>query len=397
MTAEPTVALPLDDLDRLELLLGGFFAPATGYCLPGRPPRGWPIEVTLAVPTTAAQADAGCGGVLLTDSENTPLARVRPVEVEERDAATSWISGPVERLHPAEHPPARAMRLTTPRDLTGYAVALFAGRVRAADVLRAAAGTGGRPLALVGVSSGAGPRTDAAMMDDLADAARELGAEALYLGVPAPSGGGSREETLRMLLDRLGARDPIDLRGPVRTAATGAVVLFTGLSGAGKSTVARAVVDRIDRSTGDRPVLLDGDEVRQVLSSGLGFGRADRERNLERIAWVAARVAEVGGLAVCAPIAPFESSRAAMRVIVETVAPFIVVYVSTPLEVAEKRDRKGLYARARAGELTDFTGVDSPYDVPQDADLEIDTSTMSVDAAAAAVLDLLRDRGVFPA
>ncbi|HKT57442.1 MAG TPA: adenylyl-sulfate kinase [Microbacterium sp.] len=392
---EPMVALPPDDLDRLELLLGGFFAPAAGYCLPGRPPRGWPIEVTLAVPTAAAHADPGCGGVLLTDSENTPLARVRPVEVEARDDVTSWIAGPVEALHPAEHPPARALRLTAPRDLAGHAVAVFAGRVHPADVLRAAARRGDRPLVLVGVSSGVGPRVDAALMDDLADAAAELGAEALYLGVPASHDGGSRDETLRTLLERLGARDVLDFRRPVPARAGGAVVLFTGLSGAGKSTVARAVVDRIDRATGDRPVLLDGDEVRQVLSSGLGFGREDRERNLARIAWVAARVAEVGGLAVCAPIAPFDSSRAAMRAIVETVAPFIVVYVSTPLEVAEKRDRKGLYARARAGELTEFTGVDSPYDVPQDADLEIDTSTMGVDEAASAVLDLLRDRGVF--
>jgi sulfate adenylyltransferase len=394
VTTEPTVVLAGDDLDRLELLLGGFFAPADGYCLPGRPAPDWPVAATLAVPTATARAGLASGGIVLTDTENTPLAVLRPIELQLRDETSSWVAGPVERRRPPEHPPARALRMTTPRNLAGHAVALFSGRVRPADVLCAAAGTNGRPLMLIGVSSGAGVRVDAETMDDLAAAAAELGAVVAYLAAPAMHEGGTEEQTLRTLLERLGASDAADFRRPAAESATGAAVLFTGLSGAGKSTVARAVVDRIHREVTTRAVLLDGDEVRQVLSAGLGFGREDRERNLERIAWVAARVAEAGAVAVCAPIAPFESSRAAMRAIVEQVAPFLVVYVSTPLAVAEQRDRKGLYARARAGQLTDFTGVDSPYEAPQDADLDIDTSAMSVDEAAAAVLSMLRDRGV---
>jgi sulfate adenylyltransferase len=172
------------------------------------------------------------------------------------------------------------------------------------------------------------------------------------------------------------------------------VLLFTGLSGAGKSTVARALVESVTARGLAKPVLLDGDDVRQELSAGLGYGREDRERNLTRIAWVAARVAEVGGLAVCAPIAPFASAREAMRQRVEPKSPFLVIHVATPMAVAEARDRKGLYAKARAGLIPDFTGIDSPYEVPQDADLVIDTSRTGVGECVDSVLGMLREKGL---
>ncbi len=173
----------------------------------------------------------------------------------------------------------------------------------------------------------------------------------------------------------------------------GAVVLLSGLSGSGKSTVARAVTDLL-RSAGRTVTLLDGDDVRRLLSAGLGFSREDRDLNVRRIGYVAAEVARHGGLAVAAPIAPYASVRDDVRAMAEQVgARFVLVHVSTPLEVCEQRDRKGLYAAARRGEITGFTGIDDPYEAPVDADLVVDTSTTSTDEAAAAVLDAVRAAG----
>ncbi len=175
------------------------------------------------------------------------------------------------------------------------------------------------------------------------------------------------------------------VRGTDRGPERGAVVFFTGLSGSGKSTIARAVADEL-RETSRRVTLLDGDEVRQLLSSDLGFDAASRERNIERIAWIASLVADHGGIAIAAPIAPFESGRRRARELVEPHGSFVLVHVSTPLEVCEARDRKGLYARARAGEIADFTGISSPYEAPTDADVTIDASTTTVEEAVAAVV-----------
>src|SRR5262249_4966462 len=140
-------------------------------------------------------------------------------------------------------------------------------------------------------------------------------------------------------------------------ARRGLVVLFTGLSGSGKSTLARAVVDEVEQAGLRRVTLLDGDDVRRMLSAGLGVGPGERERSIRRIGWVAARVAEHGGMAVCAPIAPYAATRAEVRQMAEEVGDFVLVHVSTPLAVCEARDRKGLYAQARAGLVADFTGI----------------------------------------
>ena len=169
----------------------------------------------------------------------------------------------------------------------------------------------------------------------------------------------------------------------------GLVVFFTGLSGSGKSTIARglaeALIERGDRSVS----LLDGDHVRQLLSAGLTFSRADRDLNIARIGYVAAEVARHGGIAICAPIAPYAQARAAARKMVTEVGDFLLVYVSTPVEVCAARDRKGLYAKARAGLIQGFTGVSDPYEEPRDADLVLDTSNMTRDQAVSAVLRLL--------
>ena len=172
-------------------------------------------------------------------------------------------------------------------------------------------------------------------------------------------------------------------------ARRGVVVLMSGLSGSGKSTLARALASHVDERTPRTVSLLDGDHVRRLLSSGLGFGRADRELNVLRIGYVATEVARHGGIAVCAPIAPYASTRSAVRRMVQEVGDLVLVHVSTPLEECERRDVKGLYARARAGEIPSFTGISDPYEEPLDADVVVDTSVLSPDEALGRVLDHL--------
>ncbi|MEV6343487.1 adenylyl-sulfate kinase [Actinoplanes sp. NPDC051851] len=174
----------------------------------------------------------------------------------------------------------------------------------------------------------------------------------------------------------------------------GLVLFFTGLSGSGKSTVAHNLADAL-RETGERTVtLLDGDVVRRELTAGLGFSKADRDRNVRRIGWVAAEIGRHRGMAVACPIAPYEEARAAARrMAVEAGAGFILVHISTPLEVCEARDRKGLYAQARAGKLRGMTGIDDPYEEPLDAELAIDTSTVSLPEAVELVLNHLVENG----
>ncbi|MCZ2836058.1 adenylyl-sulfate kinase [Modestobacter sp. VKM Ac-2985] len=183
----------------------------------------------------------------------------------------------------------------------------------------------------------------------------------------------------QLLGDRL---DP----APLRTG--GRVVMFTGLSGAGKSTIAGRLVELL-LEAGRTVTLLDGDVVRTHLSAGLGFSQADRDTNVRRIGWVAAQIAKHGGLAVCAPIAPYAATRAdARRLVEEQAGPgsFVLVHVATPLAECEARDRKGLYAKARRGEITGFTGISDPYEEPTDAELTIDTRDLSPEESARRVL-----------
>jgi sulfate adenylyltransferase len=169
----------------------------------------------------------------------------------------------------------------------------------------------------------------------------------------------------------------------------GAVVFFTGLSGSGKSTVAAALAELL-RDEGARGVaLLDGDVMRRSISAGLGFDRASRNTNVQRLGAAAAELARAGGIAIAAPIAPFAEGRALARKAAVGL-PFLLVHISTPLEVCEQRDRKGLYEKARAGEISDFTGISSPYETPVDADLVIDASTVSAHDAAALVKERLK-------
>lgn len=173
----------------------------------------------------------------------------------------------------------------------------------------------------------------------------------------------------------------------------GFTVFFTGLSGAGKSTLARALAIRL-MEMGGRPVtLLDGDIVRQHLSSELGFSREHRDINVRRIGFVASEITKNRGVAICAPIAPYHETRRDVRAMIEAAGGFIEVYVATPIETCEARDRKGLYAKARAGLIPEFTGVSDPYEAPENPEVVLDTSEISVDEAIQHILLKLEHEG----
>jgi sulfate adenylyltransferase len=173
----------------------------------------------------------------------------------------------------------------------------------------------------------------------------------------------------------------------------GFTVFFTGLSGAGKSTIANGLLVRL-LEVGGRPVtLLDGDVVRKHLSSELGFSKEHRELNIHRIGFVASEITKNGGIAICAPIAPYDAVRKVVRDMIQPVGGFVLVHVATPLDVCESRDRKGMYAKARAGLIKEFTGISDPYEAPRDAEVAIDTSIMSPAESAQEIILYLEQQG----
>ena len=174
----------------------------------------------------------------------------------------------------------------------------------------------------------------------------------------------------------------------------GFTVFFTGLSGAGKSTVANVLMIKL-LEMGGRPVtLLDGDIVRKNLSSELGFSKEHRDLNVLRIGFVASEITKNGGVAICAPIAPYQRIRREVRETIEPLGGFIEVHVATPLETCEERDRKGLYAKARRGEIKGFTGIDDPYEAPQNPEVVIDTRELTPDEAAQRIILKLEAMGL---
>jgi sulfate adenylyltransferase len=174
----------------------------------------------------------------------------------------------------------------------------------------------------------------------------------------------------------------------------GFTVLFTGLSGAGKSTLANALMIKLLELGGRSVTLLDGDLVRKHLSSELGFSKEHRDLNILRIGFVASEITKAGGVAICAPIAPYASIRRRVREMVEAYGAFVEIYVATPLEVCERRDTKGLYAKARAGLLAHFTGIDDPYEVPEDPDVVVHTESELPDVAAQRIVLKLEALGL---
>lgn len=174
----------------------------------------------------------------------------------------------------------------------------------------------------------------------------------------------------------------------------GFTVFLTGLPGSGKSTLAQRLVKVIARDYGRPVTVLDGDVVREMISSGLSFSRADRELNIRRVGYVAGEVTRHGGICICAVIAPYRDSRQDARTRISALGQFFEVHVSTPLSVCEKRDPKGLYARARRGEIRGFTGVDDPFETPEQPDVSVDTSQLTVDECAERVLQLPQRAGL---
>ena len=173
----------------------------------------------------------------------------------------------------------------------------------------------------------------------------------------------------------------------------GVTIFFTGLSGSGKSTIANVLLTKF-LETGGRPVtLLDGDLVRKHLSSELGFSKEHRDINIRRIGYVASEITKNGGIAICAPIAPYDAVRKQVRAMIEPWGGFILVHISTPLETCEQRDRKGLYAKARAGIVKEFTGISDPYEEPKDAEVIINTADLTPEEAAQEVILHLEREG----
>jgi sulfate adenylyltransferase len=173
----------------------------------------------------------------------------------------------------------------------------------------------------------------------------------------------------------------------------GFTIFLTGLSGAGKSTIAKVIFSKM-LEIGERPVtLLDGDIVRQNLSSELNFSKEHRDINVRRIGFVASEITKNRGIAICAPIAPYAVTRSEIRRSIEAHGGFIEIHVATPLDECEKRDRKGMYAKARAGLIKGYTGIDDPYEVPQAPELRIDTTNITPDEAAQEILLYLGQRG----
>jgi sulfate adenylyltransferase len=177
----------------------------------------------------------------------------------------------------------------------------------------------------------------------------------------------------------------------------GFTVFLTGLSGAGKSTIANALRVKLLEIGGRGVALLDGDLVRKHLSSELGFSKEHRDLNIRRIGFVASEITRAGGIAICAPIAPYDAVRREIRLMIEPWGGFILVHVATPIEVCERRDRKGMYAKARAGVVKEFTGVSDPYEPPPDADVVVDTSSATPEEAVREVLLHLERQGYISA
>ena len=235
------------------------------------------------------------------------------------------------------------------------------------------------------------------------------GEERYYPADEVPSGAHGLELSDTELRRRIGTGEEIPpwftFPGVVRElrrahpprAAQGFTVFFTGLSGSGKSTIANALLVKL-LEQGGRPVtLLDGDLVRKHLSSELGFTKEHRDINVRRIGYVASEITKNGGVAICAPIAPYDAVRKDVRRMIEAEGGFVLVYVATPLDECERRDRKGLYAKARAGILQQFTGVSDPYEVPEDASLAIETESCTPEEAADRVVAYLIGQGYLAA
>ena len=407
------ITLDADGLDRLEQVLLG----------------AAPISSLRDLLGTAGESS---DSVHLHDGENTPLARIQngaitPLQPLGRGAGPQW--NPALRKSVAEVE--RELATVGGTSVVALAMHTPPSSLELARTLATVTTTGATALIVAALLSRLAPTSSslqvgASGVARSAEAAgRELASQlpdvkVIPLVVPWPRRNDipvlERETEADQLLKQYGATEIIVGGDQNQLSDTGisallpaasrleleraraqvspqpASIFFSGLSGSGKSTIARALKEKLEDQGVPNVVLLDGDEMRRRISQDLGFDRASRNKNVERIAEVAASIAASGGVAIAAPIAPFAEGRERARAIASVAAPVIFVYVSTPLEVCESRDRKGLYAKARAGEVKEFTGISSPYEAPTDADVVIDASVVSVELAVEQVIQQFRER-----
>lgn len=381
------------ELDDLELLTTGALAPLTAFNTPGS-------VVTLDLPGDLGAAPT----VELVDPEGLPLATYTPA------------TGAVAALTHAQHGPFRRLHLSPAavrEQYAGRTVVPVTGALSSAEIDEIA-GLG--PVLLLALNGhGTADLSAVALVRATLAAAEELD-DAVVAVVPLASHGDAEADHALGVqvvatyagpdpVHALAADDADEADYPETVAAIvehdqpapdqqGLVLFFTGLSGSGKSTLAQALMDRILEQGVRTITSLDGDVVRRNLSKGLTFSKEDRETNIRRIGWVAAEIARHGGLAVCSPIAPFDATRKEVRAMVdEAGGAFFLVHVATPVEECERRDRKGLYAKARAGEIPEFTGISSPYEAPEDASVVVDTTGRTIADALADVIDALAATG----
>lgn len=434
-SSPPSWAPHIRELDDLELLTTGALSPLDrfldadelaavrehGTLSDGTP---WRAEIAIAVPDEVAEAAQAAGRLELTDPEGVPLASVAVDSVWPVGAGRQGVAGKVTALAEPEfgafrrlyRTPAQVRRqyASRPTIATPVVAPLTAEDIE--TIGAAADQSGAAPLLLACVGNGSPRGVSAAGLIRTALVAAELlGRDAAVVAVPLA---GRADEVADAWLhthvahaysddavfvaSTMGALpDPIsqiveqDQPPPHRRGLT---VFFTGLSGSGKSTLARALHDVVLERGARTVTLLDGDVVRRHLSAGLGFSPADRETNIRRIGFIAAEIGRHGGMAICSPIAPYDATRQEVRRLVEDAGGvFVLVHVATPLAECERRDRKGLYARARAGQIPDFTGISAPYETPQDAAVSIDTTGRSVDEALDELLGVLSNKELLPA
>ncbi len=412
MTSRPQHCPDPRALDDLELLTNGLLGSA-----------GFDAHVPLEVSSEVGAAARAAGALELVDPEGVPLAVVA-VDQTVPTPDGIRIYGPVTSLQHSEHGAFRHLYRGPDRfrpvadDVLTVPVEgpLTVGDL---DLIRTRAAN--RPVLLVALtghgtpSYGGRPMSSTGLIRATLAAAALL-EEATVVAVPLASRGpgmAAEDEALENEVvaayatgDVLRVPGQGELPQAVRRVVDfelpppheqGLVLFFTGLSGSGKSTLARALQDVV-LERGDRTVTsLDGDVVRRNLSAGLTFSREDRETNIRRIGWVAAEISRHRGVAICSPIAPFDATRKQVRAMVEAAGgAFFLVHVATPVEECERRDRKGLYAKARRGEIPDFTGISSPYEEPQDADVRVDTTGRSIDEALTDILEALDKYGYLP-
>lgn len=442
------VELVLDGVLPSGHLLGGGVA-TTPFL---RDRFGGPISAGLSVDPGQGRRALEAGAIMLVDQEQTPLAVLTEIRATQRDAAAvgdgAVLTGILARKRQRESGSGRDLAADLSSSANAYDGLVVLGRpalmsddARLEALFREvklakhgarvlvtvpdqADHTGGVPTivmaqlasrladrarnAVAGVRVDVGtaplawrdPVSDRALVGALA---RHVGARAVLVlsnevGIDEDA---ARWRDVMHALDVQGvasnALHPADQTALTRwrppRSRRGLVVFFTGLSGSGKSTIARSLAAMVSSETSRTVSLLDGDVVRQLLSSGLGFDRDSRSLNIRRIGFVATEVARHGGLAICAPVAPYAADRDDVREMVGQVGDFVLIHVSTPLEECERRDFKGLYAKARQGLIPQFTGVSDPYEAPTNAEITVDTTEMPNDDAVARVFDYLAGRG----